>query len=220
MNRGQPSAVPESEGDERGEVSLLLDCGRRHTDLAGSGVCVAIAAHSYPVTYRRHVCLGDLDGPPERRQRRWRRTFVRPPSDWTVRLPEGQVGVPHSVVVLYLSNQPLHSICQRQGTLNVLGCGGQPLEGLEPDGVFVEWWIGRGMGWNPPPEPDRRLTIGGRKAMIVLGSSCAPITGVERSMRVFIERSPSSGDVLDGCFRGPATDEAIAQFLAMAEAMF
>lgn len=142
------------------------------------------------------------------------------PSDWTVRLPEGQVGVPHSVVVLYLSNQPLHSICQRQGTLNVLGCGGQPLEGLEPDGVFVEWWIGRGMGWNPPPEPDRRLTIGGRKAMIVLGSSCAPITGVERSMRVFIERSPSSGDVLDGCFRGPATDEAIAQFLAMAEAMF
>lgn len=142
------------------------------------------------------------------------------PSDWTVRLPEGQVGVPHSVVVLYLSNQPLHSICQREGTLNVLGCGGQPLEGLDPDGVFVEWWIGRGMGWNPPPKPDRRLTIGGRKAMIVLGSSCAPITGVERSMRVFIERNASSGDVLDGCFRGPAADKAMAQFLAVVEAMF
>jgi hypothetical protein len=142
------------------------------------------------------------------------------PADWTVRLPEGQVGVPHSVVVLYLSNQPLHSVCQRQGTLNVLGCGGEPLERLDSGGVFVEWWIGRGMAWNPPPTPDRRLTIGGRTAVIVLGSSCAPIIGVERSMRIFIERNASSGDVLDGCFHGPATDAAMAQFLAMVQSMF
>jgi hypothetical protein len=142
------------------------------------------------------------------------------PADWTVRLPEANLDEGHSAVLLYLSNQPLHSICQRQGTLNLLGCGGEPLERLDPGGVFVEWWIGRGMGWNPPPTPDRRLTIGGRRASIVLGSSCAPITGVEQSMRVFIERNASSGDVLDGCFRGPATDAAMAQFLAMVESMF
>jgi hypothetical protein len=142
------------------------------------------------------------------------------PAYWTVRLPDANLDKGHSAVVLYLSNQPLHSICQRQGTLNVLGCGGEPLERLDSGGVFVEWWIGRGMGWNPPPTPDRGLTIGGRTAAIVLGSSCAPITGVERSMRVFIERNASSGDVLDGCFRRPATDAAMAQFLAMVESMF
>jgi hypothetical protein len=141
------------------------------------------------------------------------------PAKWTVRLPEANLDKGHSAVVLYLSNQPLHSVCQRQGTLNVLGCGGEPLERLDSGGVFVEWWIGRGMGWNPPPTPDRRLTIGGRKASIVLGSSCAPITGVERSMRIFIERNASSGDVLDGCFHGPATDAAMAQFLAMVQSM-
>jgi hypothetical protein len=142
------------------------------------------------------------------------------PADWTVRLPEANLDEGHSAVVLYLSNQPLHSICQRQGTLNLLGCGGEPLERLDSGGVFVEWWIGRGMGWNPPPTPDRRLTIGGRTASIVRGTSCDPITGVERSLRVFVERNASSGDVLDGCFRGPATDAAIAQFLAMVESMF
>jgi hypothetical protein len=142
------------------------------------------------------------------------------PADWTVRLPEANLDKGHSAVVLYLSNQPLHSVCQRQGTLNLLGCGGEPLERLDPGGVFVEWWIGRGMGWNPPPTPDRRLTIGGRKASIVLGTSCAPITGVERSMRLYNERNGSSGDVLDGCFRGPATDQATAQFLAVVESMF
>jgi hypothetical protein len=142
------------------------------------------------------------------------------PTDWTVRLPEANFDEGHSAIVLYLSNQPLHSTCQRQGTLNLLQCGGEPLERLDSGGVFVEWWIGRGMGWNPPPKPDRRLTIGRRKAVIVLRSSCNPIIGVERSMRVLIERNASSGDVLDGCFRGPATDEAMAQFLAMVEAMF
>jgi hypothetical protein len=142
------------------------------------------------------------------------------PADWTVRLPEANLDKGHSAVVLYLSNQPLHSICQRQGTLNLLQCGGEPLERLDSGGVFVEWWIGRGMGWNPPPTPDRRLTIGGRTASVMLGTSCPPITGVEESMRVFIERNASSGDVLDGCFRGPATDAAMAQFLAMVESMF
>jgi hypothetical protein len=142
------------------------------------------------------------------------------PADWTVRLPEANLDKGHSAVMLYLSNQPLHSVCQRQGTLNVLGCGGEPLERLDSGGVFVEWWIGRGMAWNPPPTPDRRLTIGGRTAVIVLGSSCAPIIGVERSMRIFIERNASSGDVLDGCFHGPATDAAMAQFLAMVQSMF
>jgi hypothetical protein len=142
------------------------------------------------------------------------------PADWTVRLPDANLDKGHSTVVLYLSNQPLHSVCQRQGTLNLLGCGGEPLERLDSGGVFVEWWIGRGMAWNPPPTPDRRLTIGGRTAVIVLGSSCAPIIGVERSMRIFIERNASSGDVLDGCFHGPATDAAMAQFLAMVQSMF
>jgi hypothetical protein len=142
------------------------------------------------------------------------------PAYWTVRLPDANLDKGHSAVVLYQSNQLLHSICQRQGTLNVLGCGGEPLERLDPGGVFVEWLIGRGMGWNPPPTPDRKLTIGGRKASMVLGSSCAPITGVERSIHIFIARNASSGDVLDGCFRGPATDAAIAQFLAMVESMF
>jgi hypothetical protein len=180
----------------------------------------ALAAISFRDTDGRQICLDDLDGPPRRWQRGWFQRSFSHPADWTVRLPDANLDKGHSTVVLYLSNQPLHSVCQRQGTLNVLGCGGEPLERLDSGGVFVEWWIGRGMGWNPPPTPDRRLTIGGRKASIVLGSSCAPIIGVERSMRVFIERNASSGDVLDGCFRGPATDAAMAQFLAMVESMF
>jgi hypothetical protein len=142
------------------------------------------------------------------------------PSNWTVLRPEGQVGEPHSVVVLYLSNQPMHSTCHREGTLKVLGCGGEPLESLGPGGVFVDWWIGRGMGWNWPRKFDSRLTIGGRMAVIVLGGSCDPITGVEHSMQVFVQRDFSSGDVLDACFRGPATDQAQAQFLTMVESMF
>ncbi len=94
------------------------------------------------------------------------------PADWTVRLPEANLDKGHSAVVLYLSNQPLHSICQRQGTLNLLGCRGEPLERLDSGGVFVEWWIGRGMGWST------RLVVAALTLLLIVG-----ILLVERSLQ-------------------------------------
>jgi hypothetical protein len=132
----------------------------------------------------------------------------RYPGDWTAKHFTWESSF--SIVIVYLSDQPMITPCQG-------GSCGLAVEHLEAGGILA-WWSEQGFpGWtfdhDAKGEP---LTVGGRRAMLLVKPGCGKIDG-EVSMIAVVEIPdvPDNWYQLNACIRGPGIDETEAQVRQM-----
>jgi hypothetical protein len=141
-------------------------------------------------------------------------TFSRP-STWNPYAFQATV-TPHVDPLLYLSTQPAHNPCKKQGSGSVCGW---PVDELRPGGVLVVWENRRFPGWSLDSAPGVRLRVGGRPARraSTRPGECSAI-GADETIVVAVERPVrDSWTAVTACVRGPnlaASERRLAALLA------
>jgi hypothetical protein len=124
------------------------------------------------------------------------------PGAWTALQPAQESTI--STVIVYLSNQTMVSPCTD-------GSCGLAVKHLEPGAILV-WWSQRGSpGWTFPVSSARGelLTIGGRRALLIVRPGCAFLDG-DVFMRTVVEIPHVAENwlELDACIRQPGAAAA------------
>jgi len=130
------------------------------------------------------------------------------PGTWAARQYDDQSSF--STLIVFLSNQPMIPPC------NDGGCG-LAVKRLNRGGVLA-WWSEWGMpGWAfDKNAKGESLTVGGRRATLVIKPGCHQIGG-RVFMQAVVERPqvPDNWYELDACIRGPGVDQIEAQVRAL-----
>ena len=122
-----------------------------------------------------------------------------------------------SFMVAAISNERLRSPCFHHG--DVGGCG-QPLGGLQPAAMLVEWWENGYPGWQLADQPGAAISVDGLPAKMERGPSASPNCrglGASLGISVVVARPQAPGNYFQfiACLRGPQLSRETSLALEM-----
>ncbi len=122
-----------------------------------------------------------------------------------------------SFMVAAISNERLRSPCFHHG--NVGGCG-QPLGGLQPAAMLVEWWENADPRWQLDDQPGAPLSVDGLPARMEQGANAIPVCrglGAGSGVSVVVARPQAPGNYFEftACMRGPHLGDETSLAMAM-----
>ena len=142
----------------------------------------------------------------------------RYPSAWTAQNAEGRYVSTFSTPMVDVSNQPLGNQCT--GTSGISQCHVMPVGSLDPGGVVLQWSENGFPGWKFGSQGGRAITIDGRPAKISNNDPVCGSLSADRSLSVVVKmHDRSNWYQLDGCFRDPGADAAVAEVMDLLQSV-